>query len=85
MSILFPFHGSVGTDMSIFLQPPWLEDLPNERPAYWRGYYDACRTLDCSVRMNKPQREVIWDTAMVARERLEELGVKFVDGDYAGG
>lgn len=60
-------------------QPAWLEDAPNEPTAFWRGYYDACRNLDRSPRMNKPQREVIHDQAAIARERLEELGVKFPD------
>ena len=62
-------------------QPAWVEPGPNERTAYWRGYYEACRNLDRSVRMNKPQREVIHDHAQFARENLEGFGVKFEDAD----
>jgi hypothetical protein len=47
------------------------------RQAFWKGYYEACRALDQSPRMNRPQREVIQGLAYEAQKRLEELGVVF--------
>jgi len=44
---------------------------------YWAGYYDACKLLSTSPRMNKAQLEVIEEQGYKAKERLETLGVKF--------
>ena len=44
---------------------------------YWLGYYNACRELLTSPRMNKPQREIIEEQAYIAKERLEKLGATF--------
>jgi hypothetical protein len=45
--------------------------------AYWRGFYNACKLLGTSPRMNKPQREVITEQGYRAKDELEKLGVNF--------
>jgi len=47
---------------------------------YWAGYYDACRHLSSSTRMNKPQLEVIEELGGAVKGKLESLGVEFTAG-----
>jgi len=46
---------------------------------YWAGYYDACRHLSSSTRMNKPQLEVIEELRHAVKGKLETLGVEFTE------
>jgi len=44
---------------------------------YWLGFYNACKLLSTSPRMNKAQREVIEEQGYRAINELEKRGIKF--------
>jgi hypothetical protein len=53
------------------------EEQKSHQIEYWRGYYTACRTLSTWVGFTKPQREVIEEQGLMAKDKLHHLGVKF--------
>lgn len=61
--------------------PPGSHERDSQRIAYLTGRYDMCSLLLTSPRMNRPQRDVITDQAMTAKDELEALGVRFSEDE----
>lgn len=50
-----------------------------DRVSYLQGRYDVCRLLLTSPRMNKAQRDLIYEQGIEAKEELERLGQGFTE------